>query len=64
MAHPILKFLKGSNEDWLLQLLMEFNAGQVTKFYESEPIWSKCVDLVKNRALLESKIKLLCLMEV
>lgn len=45
-------------------MLKAFNSGQVNKFYETEAIWSKSFDLVKNRELLETKIRLLCLMEV
>jgi len=64
LAHPILKFLEGSFEQWLLDFLITFNSGNLGKFREFESKWSQFSDMVKNRDLLESKIRLLCLMEI
>uniref|UniRef100_A0A915DK86 26S proteasome non-ATPase regulatory subunit 13 n=1 Tax=Ditylenchus dipsaci TaxID=166011 RepID=A0A915DK86_9BILA len=64
LVHPILKFLEGSSEQWLLDFLVAFNSGNLSKFHEFEKKWSQWPDIVKNRELLESKIRLLALMEI
>jgi len=63
LAHPVLKALH-SSEKWLFDLLFAFNSGNITKFEELRPVWSKQEDLRKESALLERKIRLLSLMEM
>jgi len=64
LAHPILKYLEGPKERWLLELLYAFNAGDIAKFHSYETKWSQSTDMVNHRELLESKIRLLALMEL
>lgn len=63
LAHPVLKSLQSSDK-WLYDLLYAFNSGNITKFEEFRPVWSKNDDLRKESALLERKIRLLGLMEM
>ena len=64
LAHPILESLKGTNEQWLVDVLFAFNAGDLLKFREYESKWGSWVDMKTNRNDLENKIRLLCLMEI
>jgi len=64
LAHPILSSLKGTAESWLVDLLFAFNSGDLKKFESLRPVWSKQDDLRNQSALLERKIRLLCLMEM
>lgn len=59
-----MKSLDGTAEAWLSDVLFAFNAGDLEKFRANEQYWSTWPDMVKNRAFLEGKIRLLCLMEV
>jgi len=63
LAHPILKSLQSSDK-WLSDLLYAFNSGNIQKFEELRPSWSKQDDLKKESSLLERKIRLLSLMEM
>ncbi|KAI6242948.1 26S proteasome non-ATPase regulatory subunit 13 [Aphelenchoides fujianensis] len=63
LAHPILKSLEKSAEAWLVDVLFAFNAGDLEKFREYEKHWNQWPDIVSHREMLESKIRLLCLME-
>jgi 26S proteasome regulatory subunit N9 len=58
-----LKSLQGSDK-WLYDLLYAFNSGNIKKFEDLRPTWSKQDDLKKESALLERKIRLLSLMEM
>lgn len=64
MAHPIIKVLQGSPDNWLYDFLLAFNAGDLKTFYAFEKQWSQWPDLLKHRNLIENKIRLLSLMEV
>lgn len=64
LAHSILKYLEGTEEQWLLDFLVAFNSGDLAKFRQYESHWSQWPDMVKNRELLETKVRLLCLMEI
>lgn len=63
LAHPVLKSLQ-SGDKWLYDLLYAFNSGNIKKFEELRPTWSKQDDLRNQSALLEQKIRLLSLMEL
>jgi len=63
LAHPVLKSLQPS-EKWLYDLLYAFNSGNIKKFEELRPTWTKQDDLRNQSALLERKIRLLSLMEM
>ncbi|KAE9552068.1 hypothetical protein FO519_004725 [Halicephalobus sp. NKZ332] len=64
LAHPVLESLKGTNEQWLVDVLFAFNSGNLVKFREYESKWGAWADMKTNRNDLENKIRLLCLMEI
>jgi len=64
LAHKILESLKGTENEWLIDLLFAFNSGQVEKFRQLKPKWSTQPDLCTNETLLFEKVCLLCLMEM
>ncbi|XP_061392288.1 26S proteasome non-ATPase regulatory subunit 13 [Musca vetustissima] len=64
LAHPILTALKGTENEWLVELLNAFNTGDIKKFNEMKPTWSKIPDLLAHEIKLRQKISLLCLMEM
>lgn len=64
LAHPILESMKGSSNDWLLQLLFAFNAGDIATFESMKTQWSSQPDLLAKETQLREKIRLLCLMEM
>ncbi|XP_043651897.1 26S proteasome non-ATPase regulatory subunit 13 [Drosophila teissieri] len=64
LAHPILESLKGTENEWLMELLKAFNTGDINKFNDMKKIWSKIPDLAAQEVKLRQKISLLCLMEM
>ncbi|EDV43962.1 uncharacterized protein Dana_GF18745 [Drosophila ananassae] len=64
LAHPILESLKGTDNEWLVELLKAFNSGDINKFNDMKKIWSKIPDLAAQEVKLRQKISLLCLMEM
>ncbi|KAH8381859.1 hypothetical protein KR009_000662 [Drosophila setifemur] len=64
LAHPILESLKGTENEWLVELLKAFNTGDINKFNDMKKIWSKIPDLAAQEVKLRQKISLLCLMEM
>lgn len=64
LAHPILESLKGTENEWLVELLQAFNSGDINKFEQMKPKWSTIADLAAQEVKLRQKISLLCLMEM
>lgn len=64
LAHPILDSLKGTDKNWLIDLLFAFNSGNIAKFTEMQPTWSQEADLVVAFAMMRQKISLLAVMEL
>lgn len=64
LAHPIIESLKGTENQWLVDLLQAFNKGDIEKFERMKPQWSVIPDLLAQEAKLKKKIALLCLMEM
>jgi len=64
LAHPVLESLRGTDSEWLIELLKAFNSGDIDKFNEMKPSWSKIPDLLAHEIKLRQKISLLCLMEM
>lgn len=64
LAHTILKALEGSENEWIVNLLFAFNAGDVSKFENTRPRWSQQMDLNSSGRALDQKIRLLALMEM
>ncbi|XP_065074305.1 26S proteasome non-ATPase regulatory subunit 13 [Ochlerotatus camptorhynchus] len=64
LAHPILESLKGTDNEWLVDLLQAFNSGDINKFEQMKPKWSTIADLAAQEVKLRQKISLLCLMEM
>lgn len=64
LAHPVLQSLKGTEHEWLIDLLFAFNSGDLAKFELLRPQWQKQADLNRNYKSLRQKISLLCLMEL
>lgn len=64
LAHPILESLKGTDNEWLIELLQAFNHGHINKFEMMKPKWGAIPDLLAQEVKLRKKISLLCLMEM
>ncbi|CAL1543220.1 unnamed protein product [Lymnaea stagnalis] len=64
LAHDILASLKGSDKEWLIDLLYAFNSGNIDKFTGLKDKWSTQPDLKANEVIMRNKINLLCLMEM
>ncbi|XP_065910124.1 26S proteasome non-ATPase regulatory subunit 13-like [Dysidea avara] len=64
LAHDILDSLKGTEKQWVVELLFAFNTGDLEKFESLRPKWSQQPDLVDNYNKLSRKIRLLCFMEL
>jgi len=64
LAHSVLDSLKGSENEWLVDLLFAFNCGDVAKFRQLKSKWGAQADLNANENLLFEKVCLLCLMEM
>jgi len=64
LAHEVLQYLKKTENAWLVDVLFAFNSGNIQKFTELKPQWTKQADLAANEMNLMQKITLLCLMEL
>lgn len=64
LAHPILGSLKGTDNEWLVELLQAFNCGDINKFEAMKTKWGAIPDLLAQEVTLRKKISLLCLMEM
>jgi len=64
LAHPIIESLRGTENEWLVDLLHAFNSGDIGKFDQMKPKWSVIADLSAQEVKLRQKISLLCLMEM
>lgn len=64
LAHPIVDSLRGTEYEWLADLLHIFNTGDIGKFDAMKPKWSQMADLAAQETKLRQKISLLCLMEM
>jgi len=64
LAHDILASLKGTEREWLINLLYAFNSGDIDKFYSLQDKWSQQPDLNGAVEVMRNKINLLCLMEM
>lgn len=65
LSHNILESLRGTEKEWLIQLLSAFNSGDVRKFKSLQPSWSsQSPDLAESTEILSEKVTLLALMEI
>lgn len=64
LAHPVVKYLKNPNDEWLLNLLCAFNQGDVAQFNALKESWGKQPDLKANEAILFEKVCLLALLNM
>eukprot|EP00056_Hartaetosiga_gracilis_P014429 m.240536 g.240536 ORF g.240536 m.240536 type:complete len:378 (+) comp15380_c0_seq1:199-1332(+) len=64
LSHPVLESIRGTDKEWLIDLLEAFNTGDLSKFEFLQPQWSADPDLQSNEAIMQSKIRLLALMEM
>ncbi|CAI2338978.1 unnamed protein product [Caenorhabditis sp. 36 PRJEB53466] len=64
LAHPILKSLQGTREEWLVQVLLAFNSGDLPHFFAMENDWAGWDDLKKQKDFLTAKIRLMAIMEL
>jgi 26S proteasome regulatory subunit N9 len=64
LAHPIVDSLRGTEYEWLVELLQAFNSGDIAKFDQMKSQWSQMADLAAQETKLRQKISLLCLMEM
>ncbi|KAL8586610.1 26S proteasome non-ATPase regulatory subunit 13 [Nucella lapillus] len=64
LAHDILLALKGTDKEWLVDLLYAFNSGNISKFDDLKKSWVGQPDLAAAELAMRQKISLLCLMEM
>eukprot|EP00049_Salpingoeca_infusionum_P009698 m.164826 g.164826 ORF g.164826 m.164826 type:complete len:377 (+) comp14410_c0_seq4:191-1321(+) len=64
LAHPILESLKGTEQEWLTELLDAFNAGDLARFESLSSKMQINPDLAANMGVVRNKISLLALMEL
>jgi len=64
LAHPVLQSLNGTENEWLVKILMAFNSGDLATFEAMSPKWKSQPDLLAKEVQLREKIRLLCLMEM
>lgn len=64
LAHPVLNSLIRTSDEWLLNLVKAFNAGDVTEFQNLKKRWTTNKMLADNQNKLEEKIVLCAIMEV
>jgi len=64
LAHPVLSSMKGTSDEWLVNLLLAFNSGNVETYQQLRTQWSKQPDLNSNQEILYEKLCLLVLMEM
>ena len=64
LAHPVLNALNGTPNEWLVNLLMAFNSGDVQTYEKLRGSWTKQPDLNSNQEILYEKLCLLVLMEM
>ncbi|KAJ2722654.1 26S proteasome regulatory subunit [Coemansia sp. Benny D115] len=63
LSHPIVEALRGTEHEWMLELLLAFNSGDIGKFeallgkMHGQPL------LVQQEAFLQQKIRLMALIE-
>jgi len=64
LAHQILESLRGTPNQWIVDVLVAFNAGDVAKYEAMRGQWSTQSDLKVNEMVLYEKVCLLALMEM
>ncbi|UYV71583.1 PSMD13 [Cordylochernes scorpioides] len=64
LAHPIIEALRGTEKNWVVELLYIFNSGNLAKYEQLKPTWKSQPDLAAREIFLRQKISLLCLMEM
>eukprot|EP00050_Salpingoeca_kvevrii_P006757 m.291448 g.291448 ORF g.291448 m.291448 type:complete len:372 (+) comp12470_c0_seq1:63-1178(+) len=64
LAHPILDALRGTDKEWLVELLSAFNEGDLPRVNALGASWQAQADLNNRREFLDEKIRLLALMEL
>lgn len=64
LAHPVLDKLKGTEKEWLVDLLYTFNSGNIARFEDLKQHWQNQPDLASHEVQMRQKISLLCLMEM
>lgn len=64
LAHPVLDSLRGTDKQWLVDVLFVFNSGNITEYERLRSFWQSQPDLAANELSLRQKISLLCLMEM
>lgn len=63
LLHPILKKLRPEHQ-YMRDLLLAFNTGNISKFDQLKPKWQTQPDLLRHELEMRKKICLLCLMEM
>jgi 26S proteasome regulatory subunit N9 len=64
LAHPILDSLRNTDKQWLVDLLLAFNTGDLMRMKGLEGSWKLQPDLRDNESKLNQKIRLLSLMNL
>lgn len=64
LQHPVLQTLRGTRDQWLVDLLFAFNRGDLMQFDALRPSWEQQADLKAAEVKMRQKICLLCLMEM
>ena len=64
LSHAVLDSLRGTQQQWLVDLVAAFNAGDVKGFIAMKPVWSsQSGDLTNAEDALLEKVRLLSVME-
>jgi len=64
LQHEILGSIKGSSNEWLINLLEAFNCGDINTFKATQSQWGSQPDLKNHAKSLTEKMCLMCLMEM
>eukprot|EP00127_Corallochytrium_limacisporum_P000042 Clim_evm21s2 gene=Clim_evmTU21s2 len=64
LLHPILDSLKDTQYAWMIQLLEAFNAGDMEKYEQLRPEWSKSADLRAQEPEMNHKLRMQALINM
>jgi len=64
IANPIIESLKGTDFEWMIQMLNFINSGNLDGFYNLRPKWQQFSEIISCEKLAKEKIRLFCFMEV
>ncbi|KAJ2655298.1 26S proteasome regulatory subunit [Coemansia sp. RSA 1200] len=63
LSHPILDSLKGTEHEWMMDLLLAFNSGDIAKYETMAASLNSQPLLKQQQSMLQQKIRLMALIE-